>query len=180
MSQLYEFDAPFSDNLVERASRVIVLSAARRFLTRKLFAGFVLSLAAAVLAAVLFGNSPVTWFVVFAAIFIAVVVPIFLLANIHVRPRKVAGFLRQRFQPIAHIGVGADAFTVAANGRAFTLPWTDISSIVMHADFFLLVIAPRDSAVIIPIEGMPSDAQQLILEVQRAKSKAQPPAVTGA
>jgi hypothetical protein len=65
------------------------------------------------------------------------------------------------------VTINASGFGVAANGRAFELPWSDVKTVLEFPEYFLLVIS-RLAFAVIPKEDLPVASQEMIREAARS------------
>jgi len=159
-----DFEALFSDALIEVAAR----SLARQRLTRAVPSNlYVISAVSIVAFAVALVHSPAnsrTWFIGV----VAVARPVFFFLALNSQAREIAEVLRQRFQPTAQISLGAESFTITANGRTETMLWDDAREIVELKDYFLVVL-PRIGGVVVPRANMPAEGADLVRGAARAR-----------
>jgi hypothetical protein len=159
-----EFDAPFSDALVEAAAKSLVRQSLKWLLGWKLYLAAGINLVAFLFMLVFFPEGPGLWIIGF----IAIVPPMYFPLLLTVRSKKVAEILRQRFQPSAHISFEHEGFTVAANGRSTTMQWNNVKEVIEFKDYFLLMLS-RIAGVIVPRENIPADGDELVRSIGRAR-----------
>ena len=159
-----EFEAPFSESLIEAAAKSLVRQSLKRYFNWKLCIGGAINMVAFVSIPILLPGSWMTWVIGF----IAIVPPVYWLLALTIRPRKVAEILRERLQPSAHISLGPDSFTVAANGRSATMLWADVKEVIEYKDYFLFMLL-RIGGVIVPRSNIPAEGNDLIRGVARTR-----------
>jgi YcxB-like protein len=159
-----EFEAPFSDTLIEAAAKSLVRQSLKRFLNWKLYVAGAINIIAFVAILIWLPASWMTW----AIGFIAIVPPVYWLLALTFRPRKVAELLRQYLQPSAQISLGPDGFTVAANGRSQTILWSDVKEIIEFEDFYLIMLL-RIGGITVPRSKMPAEGENLIRGIAQTR-----------
>jgi hypothetical protein len=152
-----EFDARLSDAVAQNAAKALVRQSLSHIFTKWFYAACIVNLVAFVGVALLLPGSSVKWFVGI----IALGGPLYFLMARTVRPNKVAEHLKARLQPIVHVTLGDDTFTLSANGRSITSLWADVKSVIEAPDYFLLMTS-RIGGAIIPRDGIPIEAQDMI------------------
>jgi YcxB-like protein len=159
-----EFEAPFSDTLIEVAAKSLVRQSLERFFGWKFLIAGTINIIAFVLILALWPSTLAIWVIGF----IAIAPPVYFLLALAIRPRKVGAILRERLQPSAHISLGSDSFTVAANGRSATMLWGDVKKVIEFKDYFLFMLQPIGGAVV-PRSNMPAEGDGLIRELARTR-----------
>ena len=164
MSQPAESDVTYSDAILEDSARSFV----RHFFTTTY--GRVLLIASAVnvfgFALVIFFGIR-DWFMLFVVGMIAALGPVYLASLYFLYPRRIASALKERLQPAARVTVSPSGFGIAANGRTFALPWSDIKSIIEFPDYFVLIVS-RLVFTVISKKGLSEPSLELIRTVSRA------------
>lgn len=103
-------------------------------------------------------------FMLFVIGMIAALGPLYLSIVYFYFPQKFSDVLKQRLQPAAKISLSSAGFGIAANGRAVTLPWSDVKRIREFPDYFILLTS-RFAFTIIPKQGLPAASQQLLRQI---------------
>ena len=118
------FETTYSESVIEEGARVLTRQTLRRQLSKSILFAAAVNLTAFAIYFYLFGIDTFTWF----WFLVAVVLPMYWPFLFLVLPSKIRKNLRAH--PSAWVTLEPESFTIAANGRATTLLWTDVKEIV--------------------------------------------------
>lgn len=155
----FEFDAEYSDALIDAAARTFVHRLFRKYLWL-LIAACTMNIVGFFAVLVLPGAS--SWMIVTIGV-LAVLGPVFFPWRYFRLPVQLGAPMKRTLVPSAQLSVTPSTFTLSAKGCSFTSKWTDLKAIEEHPDYFLLVVGFL-AFTFLPRGRMPLEAQQLIRE----------------
>lgn len=158
-ARTFDFDAEYSDTLIDDAAQTFVHRLFRRYLWL-LVAACIMNIVGFVAVLVLPGSSG--WMTVAIGL-LAALGPVYFPWQYFRLPRQLGAPMKQVLVPSAHVSVTPSTFTLSAKGRSFTRRWTDLRAISECPDYFLLVVGLL-AFTFLPRKHMPLEAQQVVRE----------------
>jgi hypothetical protein len=155
----FDFDAEYSDVLIDNAARSFVHRLSRKYLWL-LVAACIMNIVGFVAVLVLPGSSG--WMTIAVGL-LAALGPVYFPWRYYRLPGQLGAPMKQVLVPTARVSVTPSTFTLSAKGRSYTSRWTDLKAIEEYPDYFLFVVGLL-AFTFFPRKDMPLEAQQLIRE----------------
>jgi hypothetical protein len=159
VERTFDFDAEYSDALIDDAARTFVRRLFRKYLWLLVGACIMNIIGFAAVVALL---RTVDWMTVAIGV-VAVLGPVYFPWQYFRLPAELAAPMKRVLVPSARVSVTPSSLTLSAKGRTFTRRWTDLKAIVECPDYFLLVVGLL-AFTFVPRKHMPLEAQQVVRE----------------